>query len=87
MESLKYSNVITRWTDRLCVVHSHGWDTSDLGVFYYRCKMVQGEVSILYNVSITMLHELGFLNELERVKEFFFLLCLIFFFLDLINIY
>lgn len=46
MEYLKYSNVITRWTVRLCVVHSHGWDTSDLGLFPNRCKVAQGEVSI-----------------------------------------
>lgn len=77
MESLKYSNVITRWTDRLCVVHSHGWDTSDLGVFSYRCKVVQGEVSIIQCIDHNA--KPGFLYELEGVKETFFLLFLTFF--------
>lgn len=85
MESLKYSNVITRWTDRLCVVHSHGWDTSDLGVFPKRCKMVQREVSIIQCINHNA--ELGFLNELERVKEFFFPFMSYLFFFDSINIY
>lgn len=76
MESLKYSNVITRWTDRLCVVHNHGWDTSDLGVFSYRCKVVQGEVSIK---CINHNAKPGFFYELEGVKETFFLLFLTFF--------
>lgn len=77
MQSLKYLNVTTRWTDRLCVVHSHGRDTSDLGVFPNRCKMVQREVSIIQCINHNA--EPGFLYESEGVKETFFLLFLIFF--------
>lgn len=62
MQSLKCSNVITRWTDRLCVVHSHGRDTSDLGVFPYRCKVAQGEVSMIQCINA----EPDFLYEVER---------------------